>query len=74
MGKQMNEDDTASFINDFFVNIGPSLATKCKSDWKFREANVEQRVDNLVTNDQKITKLCEDININKASCTAHLSR
>ena len=72
-GQQIQEIDTASYINDFFVNIGPNLASKCNTEWKFRGNICENNIENISTNVDEIIRLCNDINIYKASCIEHIS-
>ena len=72
-GKQIEENDTATYINDFFVNIGPNLAKKCNTDWKFRGKTCKNIIESINTNVDEIIKLCSGININKSSCIEHLS-
>ena len=72
-GNQVKEKDTASHINDFFVDIGPNLAKNCNTDWKFRGKKCNDTIEDIVTNIDEIIKLCNGININKASCIEHLS-
>ena len=67
-GQQIHENETASYINDFFVNIGPNLASKCNTEWKFRGTNCDQNIENISTNIDEILRLSKEININKASC------
>ena len=72
-GQQINEKDTASYINDFFVNIGPNLAKNCNTDWKFRGKTCKNKIDNINTDTDEVIRLCKAININKSSCIEHLS-
>ena len=72
-GEQIPEENTASYINDFFVNIGPNLAKECNSGWNFRGKTCVNSIDDIVTNVDEIVKLCKNINVNKASCIEHLS-
>ena len=72
-GQQIDEKDTASFINDFFVNIGLNLANKCNTKWEFRGVPCENNIEKISTNIDEVTKLCNEININKASCIEHFS-
>ena len=57
--QQINEDNTASYINDFFVNIGPNLAKNCNSDWEFKGRDCGNQIQDIVTNIDEITKLCK---------------
>ena len=47
-------EDRASFINDFFVNIGPSLAEKCKSDWVYNGATANNQLLDILTNEEEV--------------------
>ena len=73
LGNQIKEEDTASYINDFFVNIGPNLAKKCNTDWRFRGTDCRNRLDTITTDVNEIIRLCKSINTNKSSCIEHLS-
>ena len=72
-GKQIDVDDTAAYINDFFVNIGPSLAKNCNTDWEFRGETNINKIENINTSVDEVIRLCSGININKSSCIEHLS-
>ena len=72
-GKNISESITASFINDFFVNIGPNLAKNCNTNWNFRGEACVNSIDDIRTNEEEIIRLCKEINVNKASCIEHLS-
>ena len=72
-GNDIDENNTAQFINDFFVNIGPNLAKKCDQPWRFDGNPCLNNIDFIQTNEDEIIRLCKDININKASCIEHLS-
>ena len=72
-GLDIEEHDTAQFINDFFVNIGPNLAKKCNQPWRFDGQICNDTLENIETNIDEIIKLCKEININKSSCVENLS-
>ena len=72
-GVDINEKDTAEYINDFFVNIGPNLAKKCDQPWRFDGEFCAQKIENIITDQDEIIKLCKEININKSSCIEHVS-
>ena len=72
-GLDIDENETAQYINEFFVNIGPNLAKKCDQQWRFNGNHCAQNIDNIVTNLDEIVKLCKEININKSSCVEQLS-
>ena len=73
LGTPIEEKDTARFINDFFVNIGPNLAKHCNEPWSYKGTHSQSEVSEIETNTEEIIKLCKDININKASCIDNLS-
>ena len=73
MGTPINEKDTATFINDIFVNIGPNLAKKCNTPWSYEGTQSLNEINEVETSPEEIIKLCKDININKASCIDNLS-
>ena len=52
--EMVKPEDTASFINDFFVNIGPSLAEKCKSDWVYNGATANNQLLDILTNEEEV--------------------
>ena len=72
-GKEVTENETASYINDFFVNIGPNLAKKCNQNWSFKGRPCAAMIEEIETNEDEIIRLCKSLNINKASCIEHLS-
>ena len=72
-GKQVKEEHTATFINDFFTNIGPNLAQNCNKLWEFSGNICFNKIENISTDIVEILKLCKDININKSSCVDQLS-
>ena len=67
-GIDIDENDTAQYINDFFVNIGPNLASKCDQPWRFDGNLCPNNIDPIYTDVDEIIKLCKDININRSSC------
>ena len=72
-GNPIESKDTASFINDFFVNIGPKLAQNFNDEWNYSGTPSINEICDIETNIDEIINLCKDININKASCVNHLS-
>ena len=72
-GIPIEDKDTATFINDFFVNIGPNLAKYCNEPRSFAGTESLNEVNEIETNDKEITELCKDININKASSIDSIS-
>ena len=66
-------DNVADYINDFFINIGPKLATKCKRPWMYYGTECDNTLGNITTAPDEILELCKKININKASCIDNIS-
>ena len=69
----ISEENTASYINDFFVNIGPNLAKNCNQPWNFDGTPCDATLPNFETDLDEVVKLCQKININKSSCIDNLS-
>ena len=69
----IDNNKTADFINEFFVNIGPNLARGNDETWNYSGAHTDLVLDDIYTNLDEIIKLCKEININKASCIDNLS-
>ena len=69
----IDSKDTANFINDFFVNIGPNLAKNNREAWSFNGDHTDLVLDDILTNIDEVLKLCSDININKSSCIENLT-
>ena len=70
---EINNEHSATYINDFFMNIGPKLATKCKTPWSYTGKFIDATLEDITTNIDEITLLCKDININKSSCIPNIS-
>ena len=60
-------DETAHFINEYFTNIGPNLATDMTIPWKPYDPRNPNNIEPFSTNTQEVQKLIHDININKSS-------
>ena len=69
----IDNKDTADFINDFFVIIGPKLAAKNDEVWNYNGYRTDITLNDIQTDRDEIIQLCNDININKASCIENLS-
>ena len=66
-GEVIPENQTANFINDFFLNIGPKLAAPLDREWDYIGVETEQIIDDITVTSEQIEKLCEQINTNKSS-------
>ena len=66
-------EQTADFINNFFVNIGEELAEKFDPNDTPTFKQMDIMMDDITTNKEEIIKLCSNININKSSAIDYLS-
>ena len=57
----------------FYKYIGPNLAKNCSAQWDYTGTTSANSIYDINTNEDEIVKLCEQININKASCIGNLS-
>ena len=70
--RDIPNEETANYINDYFVQIGPKLAQQYDLEWNFNGERADIVLDDIETNLEEIIKLCREININKSSCIEHL--
>ena len=63
--------NVANYINDFFCNIGPSLAMNCKTVWRYYGNRVDDSI-HAITDELEIIQLCKNIDIYKASAITNL--
>ena len=66
-------ENTANFINNFFIDIGPKLAQQYDTGWEYNGVQTNKTLPNFETNLDEVTKLCKEININKSSSIDNLS-
>ena len=66
-GLEIPQDETASYINDFFTNIGPVLAKNYKEEWKYYGAEFNEIINDLDINEGIVFDLVRDIDISKSS-------
>ena len=74
-GNFLNDDlKTASLLNEYFTNIGPSLAGDMSDPWIFNGNPCDSSLgENIVATPDEVSKLVKDINITKASALDRLS-
>ena len=65
--------DTAGYINQFFTNIGPTLAKDYNARWKYFGDTVQDTIGGFETNLGEVEKLCKEVNIMKSSGIDELS-
>ena len=71
--QQILDKNVADYINDFFCNIGPSLASNFGSVWRYHGNRVEDNIQDIMTDELEIIKLCKTIDIYKSSAVSNLS-
>ena len=72
-GTQVEVNDTADYINKFFINIGPNLAQNCTYIWNYTGTTTDQNLSDINTTPEEIIEICKLININKSSCVDSIS-
>ena len=65
--KQIDEADTADYINNFFSTIGEKLAENFTDHWQFFDKIQDESCEPLSTDFQQVMKLCKEINTCKSS-------
>ena len=63
----ITQEDTASYINDFFTKIGPNLAKNYNEDWKFYGKEVNEAIEDIDINEGVVFDLIRNIDISKSS-------
>ena len=51
-------EETADYINNFFVNIGPKLAQRYDETWNYEGTRSETILDDIRTNLDEVIRLC----------------
>ena len=54
-------DQTADFINQFFINIGPQLAAPLNRGWTYDGIVTDETIDVITTNQREIEILSKNI-------------
>ena len=71
--EEIDSDDTAAYINDFFANIGPNLAKKHNKDWRYYGNEMQNSITNLKVNRGTVNLLIDEIDITKSSGIDNIS-
>ena len=72
--KDIDNNETANYINNFFTNIGVNLANKMdKTDWNYLEKKNDTNMEPIKTDYEEVLQLCKDIDIAKSSGIEFLS-
>ena len=72
-GLLIEEKCTADFINDFFTNIGPTLAKDMNTPWDYNGRVADRHLHDIFVNREEIEKFCKEIEITKASSIENIS-
>ena len=70
---EIKQEDTAEFINQYFTNIGPSLAQNFNEPWNYGGVIADRHIDSIEVNEIEILKICKEIDINKSSSIPNIS-
>ena len=70
---QIAPEETADYINDFFVNIGPKLARDYTRPWKPPSNTVPLTFELLPVEVNTVSKVAKDLNSSKASAIENIS-
>ena len=66
-GEEINSEKTASYINDFFTDIGPNLASKFREHWKYFGNENNNSIEDIEIIEGYVYDFVKDINICKSS-------
>ena len=71
--KNVVPEELPDFINSFFADIGPNLASKIIGNWDYNGIKSDVELHDIVVNEIEILKICNDINVNKSSSIKNVS-
>ena len=66
-GETVEDSKTATYINDFFTNIGPNPAKDMNVPWIYNGIVADRHLQDIVVNRNEIEQFCKEIEITKAS-------
>ena len=66
-GETIPEDQTANYMNNFFVEIGPRLAASLDKEWMYEGVGSREVMENIIVTREEVKKLSGEINTNKSS-------
>ena len=72
-GSEVKLDDTASYINDYFTEIGPKLASKFNENWKYFGVEIENSMNEINVIEGYVYDFVKEINICKSSGFSEIS-
>ena len=68
-----NPKTLSNEMNKFFTSIGPNLAKNMRDPWTYAGVTIHENIDDITTNNEEVSKLLKDININKSSAIKGIS-
>ena len=73
-GREINERESAEYLNSFFTNVGPKLAGDFDpSKWEPIREGTGTKLEDCTLNFRDVQKLCREIKIAKSSGYSHLA-
>ena len=72
-GDEVKLDKTAKYINDYFTNIGPKLASKFNERWKYFGNETENDIDEINVIEGYVYDFVKEIDICKSSGFSEIS-
>ena len=72
-GNSITNEETAAYINNFFVSIGPKLAESLKNKWTYHGPIINQLFEFTQIKDETTEDLVKNINTKKSSSVTDLS-
>ena len=72
-GSEIKSENAATFINNFFTNIGPNLASKFNEPWKYFGKEIENEINDIEIIEGIVYDFVKDIDIHKSSGFNELS-
>ena len=67
------ENDTATYINNYFANICPKLAENFSKPWHYTGERTNLRLDDIIIGVDEVIKLSKEIDITKSSAIENVS-
>ena len=72
-GKDIEENETSNYINNFFSNIGPNVAKHYNKEWEYFGMESDFDIEDIAINKFEVLDLIKNIDISKSSGIDKLS-
>ena len=66
-GEAIVDEETANYINSYFLNIGPKLADGYEEEWSYDGTVFDIGIDDIATDLDEVLSLIKSIDVNKSS-------